>query len=252
MVASRTRTDVPSRDLAHGVLLCALLAASALPHAQAFGAFCPYIKNPGEVYGVEDQPLNMQQAWINSTAVNEKGIAGRLWHGQCDLGVCGTCDNPTAEDGTEKAADNPVTIEYSVLYGRLFLSEGYLSCNPIVDSANFEVISDKQQESFSVTDTYGVVNCTLQYLMFQGLRFANKMSQLANFGKQPRVTVTVGPPRDGGPPKDGIHYDGPISQSTFVVMEEVSETSGSETSGSAESIANDPWCEQFFLRSRKC
>ena len=209
---------------AAGPRLALLCALAAVAPRLAVAQFCPYMNNPGEVYGVEDVPMSLQQAWINSpsTAPQNRPIAGRLWHGHCATTVCGSClGSEEAQDGRDKAALDHVQVTYSVLYGRLFLAEGYLNCNPIVDVANFDVVSEGEEKSFVMTDVYEVVNCTLQYLTFQGLRYFNKMKQLNQFGIQPRVRVRVAPPRTGGPVQDGLHWDYSIEAQTFIVLDEV-------------------------------
>lgn len=216
MAAGRQRRAARLRP----ALLCAL--AAVVPRLTV-AQYCPYMRNPIEVYGVEDVPLPMQQAWINSpsTAAEHRSIAGRLWHGHCPSTVCGSClGEETPQDGREKSKDH-IQVTYSVLYGRLFLAQGYLSCNPLIDASNFDVVSEREEKSFSMTDDYAVVNCTLQYLTFQGLRYFNKMKQLNQFGIQPRVRVQVGPPRLGGPVKDGLDYIYSIETNTFVVLDEM-------------------------------
>ena len=203
-----------------------LFAALVLPLASA--QFCPFLKNPEYVYGVEDEELNMQASWMQSAVSDSsRRVAGKLWHGACPTTVCGTClGSEVAEAGQQSAGSQHIRIEYSVQYGRLFLADGYLQCGLVVDDATFDfgsVVAEAEstRKSFSVTGTYDVVNCTMQYLTFQGLRFANKMTQLANYGKQPQVLVQVGPPRVDGPSDTGLQYIYSMSSTTFVVMEEV-------------------------------
>jgi len=201
--------------------LFGVLASFVLPLATA--QFCPYLRNSGKVYGKEDEPLNMQSAWIKNSPGADRQTAGRLWHGQCPSSVCGSCSGDgslKALAGQEKAGQDQIRIKYSVQYGRLYLRQGYEACNLVVNNDNF-VESVNHNTSFFVTGTYDVVNCTLQFLTFQGLRFANKMTQLANFGKQPRVTVHVGPPRSGGPTADGINFISEAVSATFIIMNEV-------------------------------
>ena len=209
--------------LARLALLFAL-AAVAPPHAVT--QYCPYLENPGQVYSAEDVQVNMQQAWISSqsTAPERKHFAGRLWHGDCpgSAGTCGSClGHEIPKDGRIIDGLDQIEVEYSVMYGRLFLAEGYLSCNPILNRATFDVMTESEEKSFVLVDLYEVVNCTLQYLTFQGMRYSNKMKQLNEFGIQPRVRIRVGPPRSGGPTADGINFDYAIESTTFIVMDEI-------------------------------
>ena len=70
----------------------------------------------------------------------------------------------------------------------------------------YGVYSDGDTKAFTVTGTYAPVNCTLEYLNFQGIRFANKMTHLAMFGQQTTVTVWVAPPRTEGPTGTSLHF----------------------------------------------
>ena len=108
------------------------------------------MSNPVEVHGVEDVPLPMHQAWINSlsTPVENRPFAGLLCHGHCTTTVCGTClGSEEPRDGKPLSEDH-IQMTHSVLYGRLFLAEGYLTCNPIVDDThtNFDVVSEGEEE----------------------------------------------------------------------------------------------------------
>ena len=193
------------------------------------GIFCPYIHIPGQVSGTEDGVLNMQTAWIRAatTAADKPDRAGRIWHNS----DC-AANNPSAEsleDGTEEAANQNLKMIVSVQFGRVFLDERvYSSCSSAssgsfsIDDSNFEMSKDTAiQKAFSITNKYTVVNCTLQYLMFAGRRFANKRNQLAKFGKQPLVTVWVGPPSDNREVDDGISYTHSMESSTNVLLAEV-------------------------------
>ncbi len=211
-------------------LLCAL-AAVAPPGAVT--QFCPYLENPGQVYSAEDVQVNLQQAWINSPSMKpeRKHIVGRLWHGDCPgtARICGSCiGQEIPMNGNNFDGKDQIRVEYSVMFGRLFLAEGYLSCNPILNSATFDVKAEREESSFVFVDEYDVVNCTLQYLTFRGMRYSNKMKQLNEFGIQPRVRIQIGPPRVG-PTATGINFNYAIESTTFIVMDEVNTMPNLET-----------------------
>jgi len=232
-----TRRCRPRRELIAQRLSVTVLVSVLLVLPRAGAQFCPFLSNPEYVYGVEDAELNMQAAWItaagDATAGPSPAVAGRLWHGKCPSTVCGSClGSEEAEPGQQYAFQQQIRITYSVQYGRLFLAEGYLNCNLVVDDAafNFDTdVADVTRKSFSVVGTYDVVNCTMAYLRFQGLRFANKMTQLANYGKQPQVTVLVAPPRTSGPSETGLQFIYEKETTTFIVMEEVNSLPNLET-----------------------
>jgi hypothetical protein len=249
--------STPSQSFTARLALSCALAVVAWPRAagqsdaSTLGPFCPYLENPGQVFGKEDELVNMQVAWLNAPGTN-RAFAGRLWHGSCPSSSCGCNDDEDyAEkilskpslaikpvDGSAKAGNDVPNIraEFGVQYGRLMMARGYSSCGaksdiPLVIDIDqgiafgFDPLDGvealDERRAFSITSTYVVINCTLQYLTFQGLRFANRLNQLANFGKQPRVTVKVGPGRPGGPTQTGIQFDYTMESSTFIILEEV-------------------------------
>jgi len=110
-------------------------------------------------------------------------------------------------NGNNFDGKDQIRVEYSVMFGRLFLAEGYLSCNPILNSATFDVKAEREESSFVFVDEYDVVNCTLQYLTFRGMRYSNKM----------------------GPTATGINFNYAIESTTFIVMDEVNTMPNLET-----------------------
>ena len=92
-----------------------LVTVLVLPLATA--QFCPLLKNPGYVYGVEDEELNMQSAWMQSAvSAADRMVAGKLWHGECPSTVCGTClGTEEAIAGQDFAQSQHIRVEYSCL-----------------------------------------------------------------------------------------------------------------------------------------
>jgi hypothetical protein len=237
---------------------------------QAAAQFCPFFKNPTDIVANDDSVredvwIPMQKAWRNVPGQTEddRRLAGMLWHGECVSTVCGTCKGTEkARDGTVKAGNNDILIEYSVKYGRLFLRPGYLTACPgaTFDSTDFDikkadVFSDGDTKAFTVTGSYATVNCTLEYLTFQGLRFANKMTHLAMFGQQATVTVRVAPPRTEGPTGTGLQFIFSTITSSNIILDEVN-TLPSLASCPKMSLENDKptsvsYREQSFVNSPK-
>ncbi len=82
-----------------------------------------------------------------------------------------TCRKQELEWDPDIDADmgHPVRATFSVQYGRLWLENGWTSCDTVIDPGPKFALSVDLLESFVLTQNVKAINCILQYLMFQGL-----------------------------------------------------------------------------------
>ena len=88
--------------------------------------------------------------------------------------------------------DHAVRAIFSVQYGKLWLDDGWTSCDTVIDPGPKFALSLDLLQSFTLTQNVKAINCIVKYLMFQGLPNKNMVKARAT-QEVPIVQISIMP-----------------------------------------------------------